>query len=276
MSRRGEIRHAGHVWKYSEGYSTYYDDKMCLVTWQFGDIHQCKIIAQYDGAKREHTAFKDPSVGFCLEPEATVRDAMDKLVRWARRIRNKEWLGPKELEEETTKIYSDIFPNHLAWVDHVFFVIGNGYEWFNGCIISSNIEDLEEGSFAWELYQKEEKERRERWAEEERQWGERMRELCEKIGEDYEQYKLNVYSKPKDPEEKKLYPVAENYSLVMCVPDDVRDDWLLAAYEAAQILASTPPEGHCQDPEHNIKMGKKALADLEARFGDRLPLTAPA
>src|SRR5208282_5778818 len=39
------------------------------------------------------------------------------------------------------KNYGDLFPNRVSLLDHIFFVIGNGYDWLDGAVVSISGDD---------------------------------------------------------------------------------------------------------------------------------------
>jgi len=57
-----------------------------------------------------------------------------------------------------------------------------------------------------------------------------------------------------------FYPMCENYSRCFTVPDDVRPDWLAGIREFLGMVIKW-------DDNRNVEIAKKALANLEARFG---------
>jgi hypothetical protein len=76
---------------------TKFDRFMCA-TWQFGDIHQCKIFVQYEPTKcgeKLDLQYGSEYVGICREGYKTREKAMEKGVEWCAKYQKK---GPGSVE----------------------------------------------------------------------------------------------------------------------------------------------------------------------------------
>lgn len=168
-------------------------------------------------------------------------------------------------------LYPSLFQTRADVIDHLFFVIGNGYRWHCGELIDDEprktLDEITEERIAREVRDISCVRLAQSAA---RIFGDPIPSdeevLEEQLNEEFA-YKIGpVRGKPRD-----FYPVC-GYSKICNVPDDVRPDWLRLAREAARMLirAENRPS-HC-DPEcnrKNAKIGRKVLADLERRFPRR-------
>ena len=255
MSRKGQIRHAGLVWKLGgEGHVAQYNDRITLMTWEFGDIHQCKLFIKYNGAKREE-------VGIGLEYETTIRRAMEKLARWGKKYEKRRPLTPEKFIQKQIKDWPTLFKDRLDVIDYTFFTIGNGFDWLDGEVVDcgpeavSNHKDEEEDLFD------------QRFVRSLKEAGISDKDIKELMERAEEQEKERLAKLP--PKTHRFYPVSEDYSLVSIVPDDVLPGWLDFAYEAAVLLRDSPCSKKHLNPG-NAKLGRKIVKDLEKRFGERL------
>jgi len=101
-------------------------------TWQFGSIHQCVVDIDVKGAS-------DPrGVHMCLAAQTTRDDAMAHAIEW---VRGYQAVGPASVEEtleECFAHYPTLYRTRLNVADHLFCVIGNGYDWLDGAVISTS------------------------------------------------------------------------------------------------------------------------------------------
>lgn len=98
------------------------------------------------------------------------------------------------------KYYPDLFRTRVDVIDHLFFVVGNGYRWVDGVLVEINPDPLARIEY--------------------------------QLDADDD----GVRPLPDDGEPRCFYPVSRDYSAVYTVPDDVRPDWLALAYTAAIML----------------------------------------
>ena len=168
-------------------------------------------------------------------------------------------------------LYPSLFQRRADVINHLFFVIGNGYRWHGGELIDGGrqktLDEITEDRIAREVQDLSRVQLAQTAA---RILGDPIptedEVLEEQLNEEFA-YKIGpVRSKPRD-----YYPVCE-YSKICNVPDDVRPDWLRLAREAARMLIRAERRPSHYDPQcnrRNAKIGRKVLADLERRFPRR-------
>ena len=280
QSRRGQVRACGHIWyPWTEGVATMVGDKFEVVTWQFGSIHQSKVFVIYPGSK-------DPMdrdrIGVCLSPGKTRKEAMQRGLDWVAAYKAPD--SPDELFPKLFRRWKTIYRTRVDIIDHLFFVIGNGYSWLDGAMVSTSDDDRNEekpkvlpppGSpeyLSEEFFKLSSKEQR----------------VITDAHYDAEEDALAIGPLPDDGSFRNFYPVCQ-YSAILCIPDDVRPDWLAVAYEAALMLRDRQMpapekkihglvEGHVQvleatvdqreqaRCEANIAYGKRVVEELEAKY----------
>lgn len=260
-SRQGEVRACGRVWYYQNGgVGTLVADRFEVVTWKFGDIHQCKVYIHYPGSR---DPMDGPRIGMCLPPSKTREEAMRRGLDWVAQYKGPE--SPDELFPRLFRRWKTLFRRRADLLDHLFFVIGNGYSWLDGGIISTLAYEDEErvvtvpppGSpkaYSGGFYKLPYSEQR--------------------IIQDYHHHLLEeampVGPLHDDGRAREFYPVSQ-YSAILCIPEDARPDWLLVAYEAALLLRDRQVRAP-RDSNHqarcnkNIEYGEKVVADLEAKY----------
>lgn len=96
--------------------------------------------------------------------------------------------------------YSDLFYNRKSCLDHLFCVIGNGYEWINGELVDPDDKD----------YIKEYSIKNIKKAE---------------FNEDLDENK-----------EYNWYPLSKEYSYLYNYPENIKEDWLEAINECKKML----------------------------------------
>lgn len=116
--------------------------------------------------------------------------------------------------------YPDIFPTRKHCLDHLFCVIGNGYEWVDGELVDADNK-----------YEKRYK----------------LRKPIKKAEFENEQSWLDnnrFYTELYDGEEDRIpwkwrfdwYPLSKNYSKLYNYPEDIKDDWMSLLEECKQML----------------------------------------
>lgn len=116
--------------------------------------------------------------------------------------------------KKVMSVYPSIAPSRVQVLHHLFWVIGNGYEWKDGELVTLFSEDYEKkplipSSPALEAY-------------------DRVYAALGKFIEATPDY-IDVVRIPL----ATVYPLCE-YSKILCIPEDVKDDWLDAAMESLQ------------------------------------------
>lgn len=117
--------------------------------------------------------------------------------------------------------YPDIFPTRKHCLDHLFCVIGNGFEWVKGELVDND-----------DKYQKRYKLRKpikkaEFWREE--NWYQ-MNEFYGGL------YCLDEKQKIPVQYNFEWYPLSKRYSALFTYPEDIKDDWKALLEECKQML----------------------------------------
>lgn len=275
----------GRVWHSTPcnptmGWKCQLTDRVSCLTWQFGDIHQCKVYIQYDKLK-PGPGF-DQDVGFGLDYRLTELDAMRHCVEWAEAFIKNGPPSPEQVFEDCFKNYPTLFKTRLDVISQLFFTIGNGYEWFDGAIVCTGPEDhLDNG-----IHHKRKSSLDELYEESEDQ----IKSLSESeyLDEKFKNYLKECLAKraedktprpmPDDGGLRVFYPVCE-YSEIERIPDDVRPEWLALAYEAALILRDRSGVSEEQRKSdlanieededmcaHNREIGARIVQELEEKY----------
>ena len=239
-SRKGTRRGAGHIWRSTpcnpnDGWITDMTERVSVLTWQFGSVHQCKVYIKYDNMKPA-PGF-DNDVGICLTAQPTSLAAMKHGVEWAMDFINGGVASVERMFADCYKHFPSLFRTRVDVLDHIFFVIGNGYEWLDGAIVCTTPEDFV-------ALPKREKQP---WPEsfkklletgspdEDKGLKDTVRSLMTSLYGAEEEEEQEQRPLPDDGGARVFYPVCD-FSEIMRVPDDVRPEWLALAYEAAILL----------------------------------------
>lgn len=186
--------------------------------------------------------------------------------------------------------HPSLHDNMGSFLDHCFYVIGNGYEWKNGQLICDNITEKN-----W-------KQKAKKYRDEFNAWS---KEYIKKHNKEFKEFidagltKKVKFDSNKFPTQKELrlllndfnlsslYSICE-YSRITYIPDNVKQDWLLAAIRLCEETLVATPESiierikkrfpdHSIDSKHyiktlkdNQKIIKKLLPQIKERFKDRL------
>lgn len=116
--------------------------------------------------------------------------------------------------------YPDIFPTRKHCLNHLFCVIGNGYEWVNGELVNKD-NKYEKRYKLKKPIKKAEFNREEQWYE-------------------MQQFYRSLYAL----EEQKIpikysfewYPFSKKFSALFTYPEDIKDDWMALIEECKQML----------------------------------------
>ena len=112
--------------------------------------------------------------------------------------------------------HGSIFYSRQKCLDHLFCVIGNGYDWVDGELVE-NDSDTKTLLSRWKLIKPI------KYAKPTETVSE-----CGIIREDmYNRRSLNV---------PKWYPLSKNYSYLYNYPNDIKDDWMALLEECKQML----------------------------------------
>ena len=180
--------------------------------------------------------------------------------------------------------YQSIFPTKGVILDHLFFTIGNGYEWkggelvgiYEGATAETQLHNLKRYLDKKNKYYK-------------KQHDARMKDFAvfnmksfdykpiivpvdlEERMEDLS-LPLGIYG-----EKRNIYPMSKEYSRIFTVPDDVKPDWLEGAFDAIKVAESIgarcggwgdKKEVEEKETKKNMALLKKAKKLLTERFGN--------
>jgi hypothetical protein len=235
------MRALGYKWDlWDDVYSAQINDRSYVSVWKFDNIYQCKVFINYPIANTR--------VGICLSPKDTQLSAMDSGIVYAKEFAIAKLITVEETFYNCFKYWDSIFKTRLDVIDHLFFVIGNGYEWLDGALINTSPEDY--------LSSKED---------------ERLLSLLETLG----QKKDKTRPLPDDGLSVSFYPVSKYCSNICKIPDDIKPDWLVLCKEAAVILRDRSGGIYKNDKaviqqENNRSIGAEIVKELDKRFPNKI------
>lgn len=172
--------------------------------------------------------------------------------------------------------YPSLYSRRDRVLHHLFCIIGNGYQWRNGRLVSDRIWPQDNDAEAirrWRagdttpvvsaLDKREEEYRKERDAR-----TAEINELLAKYGESpvessYKKILADREAREKAPLDH-CYPLS-SYSRMACVPDNVKPDYLAGVREMIEIVLALDPEA-AKSNKANIAFALKCKQDLEKRF----------
>lgn len=184
--------------------------------------------------------------------------------------------------------YPTISPTREAILSNLFFTVGNGYHWVDGELICDEDSGLEgvdpvQNQIEWarscaENYGLDVERHIERW----------LSKVVPIIETADDRVRAGFEHKFQRPFEDIEYPMDSshiyqicNYSHIHRVPDDVKDDWLLGALEAIELVlemakrpcttrSSYSEEESARHLVNNLDEVRRAKENLVSRFGARL------
>ena len=178
-----------------------------------------------------------------IDRDANVTDHY-AVFKWVRNLRLKDFVNKREplvtTVEDTIKmkLVTGDESNRAMALNELFFTIGAGYKWVNGCIICSMTP----------------------------------KKFLDNLPNSNIKQPKDLEKRMKDMRISKCYPICE-YSKVNQVPDDVKPDWLNAAFEALDMAINLNPTVKCEASGWKnsviIEEAKKSKKSLEERFGRR-------
>ena len=268
--RRGEVRACGKVWyPTGDGVGTRVG-RFEVRTWKFGSIHQCVVLVDYE-ASRDARGDRRVRIGF--DPGRTREEAMRRGLEWARNYRAPE--SPDELFPTLFRRWRQLYRTRADILDQLFFTIGGGYTWLDGAIVSSSLGEEELGADAPSIDLP--PDAPEFLSEGYLALPERERDLIQQAWFREGRENFPVGPVPDDGEPQEFYPVSE-YSNLLAIPDDVRPDWLLVAYEAAKLLRDRQTLNPKNSPDfargdrcaENRAYGERIARELEEKYPELL------
>lgn len=262
----------GHSYTWQKEGNTWYttvDARFVANTWRFGDIHQAKVLVDYDlkvDGKTFVSPLSEPYVGICLRPGNTRDEAMKICLDFIEEYNSTIPVSVEDTIKFCAQHYSDIYPNRASFIDHLFFTIGNGYDWLDGCLVNTSPHD--------HLELQSRKDRDKDLYEAMSAFKALMKETNKDYVDSGEKRRLRW-----EADVHEFYSVNKDYSNICQVPDDVKPDWLELAYEAALLLRdksgvpnlktewyNTTEEDAQKRQQENRKIGAEMVAQLERRF----------
>ena len=132
--------------------------------------------------------------------------------------------------------YPSLYATRQECYNHLFCVIGNGYDWLHGQLVPSedacsddpNVAFMHDSDYARVVpraMQSEENVRKKR-DDDRNMWNALRWSKLEDEGEDIGEY----------PEDVEWYPVSQRYSYVLNFPEDIKPDWRQAIEECKAML----------------------------------------
>lgn len=250
----------GVEWTVGESGWQSHSGRCLLLVWPFGNIHQAKILVPYTYAASTHID-AGKSVGIGLRASETREQAMKRAVTWVEEYEAHGAPGPDALYRDLFAHYPSLFRTRVDVIAHVFFVGGTGYEWLDGAVVGTLEYDPDVGGHT------------DRLADECRA---DINAILDDLPPDRAAEMRALLGDLAGPPPEPLpigpmpdggEPCAFHFrrgANVTCVPPDVRDDWLAAAYEAACALRDRSVDQVDRDA------GAVLVAELTERFGGRV------
>lgn len=140
----------------------------------------------------------------------------------------------EETIDNVLKEYYDLFPTKAHVLEHMYCVIGNGYEWKKGRLVRKK----DRTDFSMNM----------------------LKKFCEDFNIPFNRPRKISFEERK----LKIYPISFDYSKIFTVPDNVKDDYLLGAYKMISIILKHPASGN-----ENKTRALLALSILNSRFKNR-------
>ncbi len=168
------------------------------------------------------------------------------VLKWSRKLKKGDLVKKKVVlvtttVEDTIKadliFNSDFYKTRGEVLDRLFFSTGQGISWLNGCVFNNM----------------------------------NPKRLLDNIDNSDFKPPKDIKKRMKDVNIKYIDTICE-YSNINLIPDDVKDDWLNAAFEALDMAIAMDPNYTRRKVYKNsamIKKAKKIKKDLEKRFKDR-------
>lgn len=205
-----------------------------LVTWEFGSIHQAKVIIEYPHTWRQHRVqgHEGPvnSFGVGLAPGQTAQEAKDRMVAWVREYQEKGPDTPSETEERCFREYPTLYKTRLDVIESLWFEgPGNGYDWLDGAVfyfdreppIRSQLEDNLDKMLAIE------------------------KQIWDLLPENAKAEHPELKPEPPEPTERPLPDDGKPQDFrwdskcrLLTIPPDLRPEWRVSAIEAATVLST--------------------------------------
>ena len=167
--------------------------------------------------------------------------------------------------------YPGIFPNALKVFEHLFIVIGNGYEWKDGELVEvcgaefcTNVEDAVVNNIKFHLMESNNGILVNKKMDVST-FNNRVKRVLKDciipifhVDERMEDFTVPDYNERTD-SNFSFYPISK-YSYIYDIPDDVQPDWLAAIMKMIEILDANPDKA--RDPENILPKAKERIKEL--------------
>ena len=125
--------------------------------------------------------------------------------------------------------YPDLFQTRKQCLDHLFCVVGNGYEWYNGELVHYDcVNETWDNEFIYELDENGKSKEPMKFDE----WFEATTKILKEMLEIFP----NDDNIKNSIEKYQWYPLSKKYSYLYNYPKDIKEDWLKGIEETKQLL----------------------------------------
>ena len=125
--------------------------------------------------------------------------------------------------------YPDLFQTRKQCLDHLFCVVGNGYEWHNGELVHYDcVNETWDNEFIYELDENGKSKEPMKFDE----WFEATTKILKEMLEIFP----NDDNIKNSIEKYQWYPLSKKYSYLYNYPKDIKKDWLKGIEETKQLL----------------------------------------
>lgn len=242
----------GHTWqRWDDGWSTSVG-RFFVGVWPFGDGWQSKVYVE-DPDNTDPVSDKAKEVGVYLGCWPSMDEAMRRAHAWVVAYE------PQSVESVLAGMfadYPDLFRTLADAYDHLFFTVGNGYDWLDGALVETVQDPAERSVDPMSAYGN----------------------LPYAVRQRLQQILREKKDLPKGPVHddgapRPFYPLSD-YSLITRVPDNVRPDWLDAAYEAAWAYhdrASPYNQDDTYEQRERVKQDRRRAKGITVELRRRFP-----
>jgi hypothetical protein len=251
----------GHSWQpYKQGWATQIEQRYSVLVSPTGSTFIVRIAVDYAHAP-------GGAVGVLILGQHTEREAMQAGIDWIDRHLSAGSPGADEVLKECYVTARTFIRTRLDALDYLFCTIGNGYDWLDGSIVLTTIENASDAQ-AWKSGVVENIKR---------QYLEALPELREQLKASFDQIlqdqqEIPVGPVPDDGSPHAFYPLSD-FSALLKIPPDIKPDWLALAHETAIALRDRSAEDTGQEDRarRNREAGARIAGALKARYPQLAP-----
>ena len=154
-------------------------------------------------------------------------------------------MKPERTLQKMYNEYPKLFPVRQRALNHLFCVIGNGYSWYKGEVVSDNELFIWDNVFERYIIDPDYKideepdiistppKTEEEYMKEKEEWRMSLAELRHRI---HPETSIEEHYKDLEHNFHKWYPLSKNYSLIYTVPDDVTPEWKALVEECKEMM----------------------------------------